>query len=204
MDIRNQPLLPGNIYHLFNCGVGYEKIFRTNENYLFFIEKISKYILPVCDILAYCLLPDHFHLMIKVKPEQELTTFAKTIKKEKINLPAIISEQFSNCFNSYTKSYNKVFKRHGKLFDLPFKRIEVSSDIYYTVLIAYIHRNPVHHGYVKDFTDWKFSSYNAFLSDKPTKISRNEILAWFGNANEFIKFHQGSLEQFNDRDLFLE
>ena len=204
MDTRNQPLEPANIYHIYNRGIGKEKIFRNRDNYLFFLSKVTKYILPVCDVLAYCLLPDHFHFLIRVKTESELKAFAKEIKKEHTELPVLVSEQFSNCFNSYSKSFNKVFERHGKLFDLPFKRIEVDSDSYYTVLVAYVHRNPVHHGIAKKFTDWEFSSYKAYLSDAPSRVSKREILEWFGNVPEFIKFHEGSLQHFLETNLFLE
>ncbi len=204
MDTRNQPLEPGNVYHIYNRGIGKEKIFTNRDNYLFFLSKVTKYILPICDILSYCLLPDHFHFLIRVKSEKELHAFATEIKKEKTELPVLISEQFANCFNSYSKAFNKVFQRHGKLFDLPFKRIEVDSDKYYTILVAYIHRNPVHHGIVKKFTDWEFSSYKAYLSDAPSRVAKREILGWFGNVQEFIKFHEGSLQHFTETNLCLE
>lgn len=139
-----------------------------------------------------------------MKSEKELHAFAKEIKKGKTELPVLISEQFANCFNSYSKAFNKVFKRHGKLFDLPFKRIEVDNDSYYTVLVAYIHRNPVHHGVVKKFTDWEFSSYRAYLSDAPSRVAKREILEWFGNIQEFTKFHEGSLQHFLETNFYLE
>jgi REP element-mobilizing transposase RayT len=204
MDLRNLPLLPCGYYHIYNCAVGSENIFRKKENYYFFLDKVSNYILPVCDILSYCLLPNHFHFFIHVKEEEQLKTFAKEVRKEKKEVSEIVSEQFANCFNSYTKSFNKVFNRTGKLFDLPFKRIEVISEAYYTILIIYIHRNPVHHGFVKRFDEWEFSSYKAFLSNAPTKLARNEVLNWFGNVDLFIKAHAGNLEDFNQQLLFLE
>lgn len=56
-----------HIYHVFNRGNNSQKIFFTRENYLFFLEKISTYITPFTDILAWCLMPNHFHLMIYIK-----------------------------------------------------------------------------------------------------------------------------------------
>jgi putative transposase len=204
MDIRNQPLLPGYYYHIYNCAVGNEKLFRSRDNYFFFLNKTTQYLLPVCDILSYCLLPNHFHLFIHIKDESQLQAFAKTIRKKKTDFPVLASEQFANFFNSYTKSYNSFFNRSGKLFDLPFKRIEVKTDLYFTTIIIYIHRNPVHHGFVQQFTDWEFSSYKSFMTDTPTRLARQEVLDWFGNRDAFIKAHEGGLAGFKEQQFFLE
>lgn len=56
----------GHLYHLFNQGNNREQIFYSRENYLFFLNKIQQHILPHADILAWCLMPNHFHLMIYV------------------------------------------------------------------------------------------------------------------------------------------
>lgn len=71
-----------------------------------------------------------------------------------------------------------------------FKHAAVSSDGYSSKIIHYIHANPVHHGFVSAIQQWRWSSYNAFLSARPTKINRDEILSWFGGKEGFIKFHQ--------------
>ena len=55
------------LYHIYNQGNNRQKIFFTRENYLFFLQKIQTYILPYADILAWCLMPNHFHLMVLVK-----------------------------------------------------------------------------------------------------------------------------------------
>jgi putative transposase len=57
----------GHIYHVYNRGNNSQTVFFNHENYLFFLEKLRKYILPHTDILAWCLMPNHFHLMIVVK-----------------------------------------------------------------------------------------------------------------------------------------
>lgn len=57
----------GHIYHVYNRGNNSQPVFFTRENDLFFLDKIRKYILPHADILAWCLMPNHFHLMIEVK-----------------------------------------------------------------------------------------------------------------------------------------
>jgi len=108
--------------------------------------------------------------------------------------------QFSNLFNSYTKSYNKVYQRKGSLFIPNFKRKPVINDPYFTTLIHYIHANPVHHGFVKDISDWTWSSYHSLLSEKHTRLKREEVLAWFGGKAAFSSSHYKPL----DRQIILE
>ena len=56
----------GNLYHIYNQGNNRQKIFFSRENYLFFLNKIKTHILPHADIVAWCLMPNHFHLMVYV------------------------------------------------------------------------------------------------------------------------------------------
>ena len=56
----------GHIYHIFNQGNNKEQVFFTRENYIYFLHKITQYILPYADILAWCIMPNHFHLMVYV------------------------------------------------------------------------------------------------------------------------------------------
>ena len=60
----------GHIYHVFNQGNNHQKVFFNRENYLFFLQKIRTHILPHADILAWCLMPNHFHLEIYVNQVQ--------------------------------------------------------------------------------------------------------------------------------------
>jgi hypothetical protein len=91
--------------------------------------------------------------------------------------------------NSYSKSYNKVFDRHGGLFQRKFKRKEIDSEGYLTAVIKYIHRNPQNHGLIQDFKKWKYSSYGTFLSKNITQLETDWVLDWFGGLEEFEKIH---------------
>jgi len=184
-------LQPSSYYHVFNHANGDENLFREEENYRFFLWKYHSYIHPVAETLAYCLMPNHFHLFIKIKTEEQLlAAFPKFKTLEKLLNANCISKQFSNLFSSYTQSYNKKYNRAGSLFIKNFKRHTVISDSYFSKIIHYIHANPVHHGFVAMMADWKWSSYNTMLSNTDTKINRTEVLQWFNGREEFIKFHQ--------------
>ncbi len=62
-------------------------------------------------------------------------------------------------------------------------------------LITYIHRNPQRHGFVADFRDWTWSSYKAILSSKPTKIQRDEVLAWYNGRSQFVDAHLTGVDE---------
>jgi len=181
-------LVPGNEYHIFNKAIGTDKLFISEKDYFFFLQKLDRFILPVADILSYCLIPNHFHLLVKIK---DFDILPPKIQQEK-NHPTelLLSKVFSNFFNSYTKSYNIAHDRQGRLFLYPFKRIIVEDDGYMIYLINYIHRNPIHHGITGSFSSWKYSSYNAILSEKPTNINRDFVLSVFNDIEEFVAFHQ--------------
>jgi putative transposase len=98
-------------------------------------------------------------------------------------------ERFSNLYNSYTKSYNKVFNGKGALFIDYLKRSEISNDIYFCNLVNYIRFNAVHHGFCKNPLDWKWTSLHAFLADKRTRIKKDDVLKMFEGTDKFKLAH---------------
>lgn len=195
------PLVSGQFYHIWTHANGDENIFREERNYGYFLDKYKYYISPVADTFAYCLMPNHLHLMVRIKSEEDVLEFVKSKKK----LPPtstlqgfktlggfgnVISRQFSHLFNSYTQAYNKVYNRKGSLFIPNFKRKHITSDKYYLTLLAYIHLNPVHHGFVNKPDDWKHSSWHAYFLDKQTRLQKDEVLEWSGGKDAFIRLHE--------------
>ena len=174
MSSNIQPLIPGSIYHIFNRAVGNEKLFHKEEDHFQWIEYLKKYLLPLCELYAYCLLPNHYHLLLRLNHD----------------IPAIcFSKAMSDAANSFCKWYNKKYNRKGSLFIRPFKRKLIEDDYQLAWTTWYIHRNPMHHGYCKDWSTWKFSSFQTFFSEKPTSLEKNFILDFFGNKEELLKQH---------------
>jgi hypothetical protein len=194
-----EPLEAGNIYHIFNRGNNSEDIFKEKRNYYYFLEKYEEYCSPVLDTYTYNLLKNHFHLMVRVKED---VVVERRDGNGTIELKA--STQLSHFFNCYTQSINKAYKRHGKLFEEPFKRIVVDNDAYLTTLIYYIHFNAQHHGFVKDFRDWEFSSWHGFLNDNYTFVEKSSVIEWFGNKVHFINAHLGNAPLQNISHLIIE
>jgi putative transposase len=174
---------PSTFYHIYNHANDPENLFRSDENYRYFLQQWSKYVEPVADTYAYCQMPNHIHFLIRTKDEIDLRNLPGLE-----DLSGFISKQFSNLFNSYAKAFNKMYDRRGSLFNRPFKAKEITSDSYLTNVIFYIHHNPIHHGFTTKIEDWPHSSYHALISDKPTRLKRTEVLQWFGSKDAFIKF----------------
>ncbi len=151
-------LLPGLTYHIYNHANGDENIFREERNYPFFLQKYEKHITPIAETYAYCLMPNHFHLLLKIKDEQTINF--QGFK----NLEGFVSKQFSNFFNSYSKSFNKTYNRRGSLFNPRFKRKVITSDEQFQSTFLYIHLNPVKHGFTNNEEDWKWSSLHKYIS----------------------------------------
>lgn len=172
------PLEPGRYYHLYNRGNNRENLFREERNYAYFLKLYAYHVLPVADIYAYCLLSNHFHMLIRMKGADETPANC---------LP---SRSFSNFFNAYAKAMNKAYGRTGALFQRPFRRIEVTNDGYFARVVRYIHLNPQKHGFVRDFRDWPFSSYHALVSNKSTRLAREAVLARFGGVVGFKEAHR--------------
>jgi REP element-mobilizing transposase RayT len=193
------PLESGKFYHIFNQAVGSEKLFRNDENYNYFLKKFNEYISPIASTYIYALIPNHFHFLIEIKDRNELyesyrileskKEFPKLKTESELDFEKFAMQQFSNFFNCYTKSFNKKHNRKGALFIDYLRRTLISDEEYLRNIVLYIHQNPIHHKMCNRLEDWKYSSYNSFLSEKPTLLEREEVINWFGDLENFIFMH---------------
>ena len=185
-------------YHIYNHANGTDNLFRNDDNFNFFLLQWAKYILPIADVFAYCLMPNHFHFLIAIKNKEELMKALNVVFKDWNDngyQSKLISKQFSRLFNSYAKAYNNMFDRRGSLFNRPFKSKTVHSNEYLTKVIHYIHHNPVHHGFTDSIEAWPYSSYHALISEKSTRLKRDFVQSWFGDTVAFQDFHKEPLEK---------
>ena len=200
MSKFHPPFEPNKVYHVFNHAVGSENLFREPDNYRYFLEKFKRHIVPISKVYAFALLPNHFHFTLKIKSKEEIFEKSnKTLVTEK-DYSEFISQQFSNLFNAYAKAFNKKYDRRGALFIDYVKRSSVEDKDYFKHLIRYIHYNPVHHGFCNLLHNWYYTSYHAFLSDKPSIIERETILKFFDGKDNFIKYHDSEPSRF-DNDI---
>ena len=192
------PLQPGVFYHIYNRGTNRENIFVEQRNYPYFLQLYVRHIGPVAETYAYCLLKNHFHVLVRIKDDPD----PKGLKRP------LGSMAFSNFFNAYAKAINKAYQRTGSLFQHPFGRIQVDSQAYLLQLVRYIHRNPQKHGLVSDFREWPYSSYHTIVETHEThethetlkvsetfRVCRDEGLSWFDNLKGFSDSHHVPLDE---------
>lgn len=169
------PLIAGQYYPIYNRGNNKNDIFFETDNYRYFLSLYKKYILPVAKTYAYCLMKNHFHLLVYMR--------------EDIENNKQYSLAFSNFFGTYAKAINKNYHRTGSLFEKPFKRILVTSDKYFIHLVSYIHRNPQKHNFVTDFHCYPYSSYKAIYQQRQSYVETQEVLNWFTTIERFENYH---------------
>ncbi len=153
MPARLQEFQAGEYYHIFHRGAEGQKIFFETENYLYFLRLLYKYLkLLSMNVIAYCLMPTHFHFMLQPCIDNNLSDFMRRLQ------------------TSYVQAINKRYKRTGPLFPERFKHKHVYSDRYQILLCRYIHVNPLKDGLVSKLEDWAFSNYLEFIEARHGKI----------------------------------
>ena len=152
-----------HIYHVFNRGINKNPTFYTSRNYEYFLKKIKETVVPYADILAYCLMPNHFHFLVRAKPDG-----CKYIKMggENNQKMQVLSKKVGVVLGSYTQGLNRQYDRTGSLWQQKTKSIELNrardAFEYLESCFHYIHQNPTRAGLTRKMEDWPYSSYNEF------------------------------------------
>ena len=184
---------PGSFYHIYNRGNNRQCIFFEEKNYHHFLNLFHKYLSPFVDVYAYCLMPNHFHFLVKIKEVDQTSEVFKTseaLEERGSKKLTPLEKAFKDFFISYSKGINKAYNRTGSLFQSKFKKKEIVDNSYFTSIIQYIHANPIKAKLCCRYEEFKFSSYNAIIGYGITNVKRQEVLEWFGNRDIFIKVHE--------------
>lgn len=212
------PLQPNTSFHIFNHANGFENVFLEAENYRYFMEKYQLYISPIAETYAWCLMPNHFHLVIRVRKRE---TIENLLKNSKSNFPGsscskvqnfgtteindsdiekYLSKQFANLFSCYTQSFNKMYKRMGSLFIKNFKRQPIENKQHFLNTVVYTHRNPIHHGFCNGFNEWRYSSYFDSINSDNSLIQAEKLLKMFGGIDAYKEHHMANLKSYKGLD----
>lgn len=185
------PLLGGSYYHIFNRGINRGILFFQPKNYEYFLSLWKKYLNECVEVLAYCLLPNHFHFLIKLSEKIEIKSNSGEIQliESEGEIGELVSERLRRLFISYSQAINKQEQRTGGLFVRNFKRIEIEDEEHLKYLFFYIHFNPEKHTIGTGFKNYKYSSYNAYISNKSTSISKTHGLELFDGIDGILNFH---------------
>ena len=155
-------IITGDLYHVYNRRNNRDPIFFKKKNYYYFLDKMRQHIVPNCDLLAYCLMPNHFHFMIRANGisvqkvmigQLEMTRFSKALK---------------DALGAYAKGINKQENRTGSLFTHNTTTKALYDTIrnveYSSICFNYIHQNPLKaKNLVKKLDDWPYSSFHEFM-----------------------------------------
>ncbi len=166
--------LPTHIYHVYNQGNNQEPIFRATIHYLHFLKKVRVLVLPNCELLAYCLMPNHFHFLLLATEKSAEPFQLGTVQSN------ILSNGFRLLLSEYAQDFNKWNNRSGSLFRQKTKAKDMSEndDLSYVVTcFNYIHQNPAVAGIVKMAKDWDYSSMKDYLQIRQGTIC-NQVLAF--------------------------
>lgn len=194
----------GNLYHIYNQGNNRQKIFYLWDNYVFFLNKVKRHILPYSDILAWCLMPNHFHLLVYVKQVYIPVNDGVTLNHPVIKARAVsLNESIGIMLRSYTRAINKQEQRVGGLFREETKAecltsidgitpsfyntssgtlINISNPEkeYPQICFEYIHLNPVSAGLTPTPEEWEFSSFRDYCGMRDGRLINRERAGEFG------------------------
>lgn len=200
MPGRITPLVSGEYYHIFNRGSEKREIFTKPRDYnrfkqtLYYYQflgpkpsfsKFSKSDLnsfkphqsqKVVDILSYCLMPNHFHFLVKQLKDRGISTF------------------ISQLSNSYTKYFNTKYQRIGPLLQGAFKAVRIETDEQLVHVSRYIHLNPVVSDLVKMPEQYDWSSYNEYATQNPTICLQDEVMSFFSSPQKYQEFVEAQID----------
>ena len=189
MPARNilKQYLSDSIYHIYNRGVEKRIIFIDNQDYKVFLSYIEEYLTPLqqgstllyreltgkfygeISLLAFCLMPNHFHLLIKQKDKDSIKKFSKSL------------------FTRYSMYFNKKYKRVGPLFQSIYKATNVIDKEHLLYISKYIHLNPSEKA--NKLID-AYSSYSDYLGITNTQWLNKFIVLTEFNKSSYMKYHK--------------
>ena len=172
MPRKSRRLLGETVCHHMVQGINKEEIFKTEDNKEKYIELLKKYYKEFkIDIIAYCIMDNHVHMLLYANDIKQISNFMKNIN------------------SIYAMYYNKKTDRVGYVFRNRFKSVPIMDRKQLYTCIKYIHMNPVKAGKVKEESDYRYSSYNDYLNK--TGFIHEEILKFiFNSSNNYIEKFQ--------------
>ena len=185
---------PGGYFHVYNRGVAKQPLFLDTHDYRHFLETLSFYldstqirrlsktgakdrrllfavqpIDPLVTVVAYCLMPNHFHLVLREEREKGVSTYMQ------------------RAMNSYTRAFNTKYRRVGTVFQGVFSAVGVSSDQQLLHVCRYVYLNPVVARMVHSAADYRWSSFAQLMSESESRLVDSQILLGIAGGRDQYK-----------------
>ncbi len=183
--MKLEPIEPGYTYHIYNRGNNKQDVFFEERNYKFFMRKMSYYLPIIGDVYAFCLMRNHYHIVIKIKEKEELP------EKYQIHPWQV----FSNLMNSYVKLVNLTTNRSGSLFEKNYERKRITTEAYFKELIIYVHLNPAKHKQFNNYSEYPYSSAVHYCMDNSFWVKTGYVFDLFGGRENFWYMHEERLNR---------
>lgn len=204
------------IYHIYNRSNNFETLFPSDLHRNCFLPKYQEKMSPYLETFCWNLLNDHFHILVKVKPAQQiiahllslppnsLTPSDQKFLLNEILLSQFLETKFQGLFQSYAQTANNLLFRKGNLFNKSFKRTEILTNQQFKETIVFIHTNSDRHNLTNDFKKWKWSSWHKIYSKLNDPIKLTSPVNAFGNKTKFLSQHNKALNTCYIGDIFLD
>lgn len=165
------------IYHIMMRGIDKRWIFLQDQDYQRFMEYMERAKRKSeMQVLAYCLMKNHIHLLIKEGTEG----IGDTIRRISVG---------------YAQYHNKTHERTGHLFQNRFRSEAINDDRYLFTVFRYIHQNPLKAGLVKTIEEYPWSSYHEYLQKKPYIVDESLLWTKFSDEISLRTFHREKIEE---------
>ncbi|MFN8298670.1 MAG: transposase [Chitinophagales bacterium] len=179
-----------HFYHVYNRGNQKQLIFFKPHNYDFFLKKMEKELSPHCDILSFCLMPNHFHWLLHVKP---------------LANPEIDSSPLSNAIGILLRSYTRAIQKQngftGSLFQQKTKSKQLQSENQFRICVNYIHQNPMKADLVAKMEDWEYSSFQDYCGIRQNSLCNQEMFYTYLGIGREEDFYRISYKMLRDADI---
>ncbi|WP_316765174.1 transposase [Pedobacter frigiditerrae] len=185
-----------SLYHIYNRGNNKQQIFFTDENYLFFLKKVRSELIQHCEILSYCLMPNHFHFIVLAKSKED-----GRIRD--------LNSAIGILLRSYTRAMQKQENFKGSLFQQKTKAKKLAGNAnetvsYLSICAHYIHQNPQNAGLVNSLKDWAYSSYLDYAGIRNGTLCNQELFYAFAGVDkeQFLIESENFVSEKLEKDLF--
>ena len=171
MRCRKEEFVRGEYFHIYNRSVENTRLFKSDEDYVYFLDKITPKITAYhTSVFAFCLMPNHFHFLLRQDGD----------------IP--VYQIFNDLNNSYVQYYNYKYSRKGPLYQGSLKHKRIKNDNYLISLCQYIHFNPQKAGLVDNLLDWKYSNYLEWIGKRDGSLYNDDLLKiYFKDSESYVQ-----------------
>ena len=203
------PLKPDSFYHIYLGASNRTILFASDDNFLQFLRLYSRLIEPIAETFAYCLLPNHFHFFLRIKTlREQVEEWYEGEVEEEAALGADSAEftplNPDRQFATLLAEHSATIQHLPPLITAPIQRILVSDNALSPHLIRYIHQNPTLHQQTDNFRTYRWSSYRALISRRPTRLAVTQVMEWFHGEEWFDEMHWIPVDETKIGYLILE